>query len=78
MHLTLKKETTKPAGKKFLQQQAKFGRFIEYYKPLATAPGAEHALPRRVLSPLATARERTRRSGSGPITRSMPSSPEPA
>ena len=31
MHLTLKKETTKPAGKNFLQQQAKFDRFIDCY-----------------------------------------------
>ena len=31
MHLTLKLETTKPAGKNFLQQQAKFDEFIECY-----------------------------------------------
>jgi len=31
MHLTLKKEATKPAGKNFLQQQAKFDRFIKCY-----------------------------------------------
>jgi len=31
MHLTLKKEATKPAGKNFLQQQAKFDRFIDCY-----------------------------------------------
>ena len=31
MHLTLKKEATKPAAKNFLQQQAKFDRFIEVY-----------------------------------------------
>jgi putative transposase len=31
MHLTLKKETTKPAGKNFLQQQAKFDHFIEQF-----------------------------------------------
>jgi putative transposase len=29
MHLTLKLETTKPAGRNFLQQQAKFDDFIE-------------------------------------------------
>jgi putative transposase len=29
MHLTLKLETTKPAGKNFLQQQAKFDDFVE-------------------------------------------------
>jgi putative transposase len=31
MHLTLKKEATKPAAKNFLQQQAKFDRFIECF-----------------------------------------------
>ena len=32
MHLTLKKEATKPACRNFLQQQARFGKFIEVYK----------------------------------------------
>jgi putative transposase len=31
MHLTLKKEATKPAGKNLLQQQAKFDAFLECY-----------------------------------------------
>ena len=31
MHLTLKKEATRPAAKNFLQQQAKFDRFIACY-----------------------------------------------
>jgi putative transposase len=31
MHLTLKKEATKPAAKNFLQQQAKFDRFMRIY-----------------------------------------------
>jgi putative transposase len=31
MHLTLKKEATRPAAKNFLQQQAKFDRFIHCY-----------------------------------------------
>ena len=31
MHLTLKKEATKPAGRNFLQQQAKFDRFMHDY-----------------------------------------------
>src|SRR6202012_4774520 len=31
MHLTLKLETTKPAAKNFLQQQAKFDEFIDDY-----------------------------------------------
>jgi putative transposase len=31
MHLTLKLETTKPPGRNFLQQQAKFDEFIDCY-----------------------------------------------
>ena len=31
MHLTLKKEATKPAAKNFLQQQAKFDAFMDHY-----------------------------------------------
>jgi putative transposase len=31
MHLTLKKEATKPPAKNFLQQQGKFDRFIECF-----------------------------------------------
>jgi putative transposase len=31
MHLTLKLETTKPAAKNFLQQQAKFDKFVDYF-----------------------------------------------
>jgi len=48
MHLTLKKEATKPAAKNFLQQQAKFDRFIQEY-PRSTAPGAGHEISRRAL-----------------------------
>ncbi|OWK25138.1 hypothetical protein AJ87_13985 [Rhizobium yanglingense] len=31
MHLTLKLETTKPAGANFLQQQARFDDFVEEF-----------------------------------------------
>ena len=31
MHLTLKKEATKPAAANFLQQQARFDKFIEVF-----------------------------------------------
>jgi putative transposase len=31
MHLTLKKEATRPAGRNFLQQQAKFDSFMHCY-----------------------------------------------
>ena len=33
MHLTLKKEATKPAALNFLQQQARFDDFIEIFNP---------------------------------------------
>ena len=51
MHLTLKKETTKPAAQNFLQQQAKFDDFIDYYnderphQALDMKYPAEHYLP---------------------------------
>ena len=38
MHLTLKREATQPAADNFLQQQARFDDFIDYYnhqRPLA-------------------------------------------
>jgi hypothetical protein len=31
MHLTLKREATKPPGNNFLQQQARFDEFIRIY-----------------------------------------------
>jgi hypothetical protein len=34
MHLTLKKEATKPAAANFLQQQARFDKFMEVLEPL--------------------------------------------
>lgn len=33
MHLTLKKEATRPAGSNFLQQQARFAAFTAEYNP---------------------------------------------
>jgi putative transposase len=51
MHLTLKLETTKPAGENFLQQQAKFDDFIDCYnterphQALAMRCPAEHYTP---------------------------------
>ena len=38
MHLTLKKEATKPAAKNLLQQQAKFDHFIDYYNDASYYP----------------------------------------
>jgi putative transposase len=37
-HLTLKLETTKPAGQNFLQQQARFDDFIDTYKRASQHP----------------------------------------
>src|ERR1700689_4708200 len=54
MHLTLKLETTKPAGRNFLQQQAKFDDFIECYnnerphQALNMRYPAEHYVPSKV------------------------------
>ena len=44
MHLTLKKEATKPASANFLQQQARFDDFIDELQPRAAAPGARHGM----------------------------------
>src|SRR2546429_102796 len=38
MHLTLKKEATKPAGKNFLQQQARFDAFTRVYNYVSYCP----------------------------------------
>ena len=51
MHLTLKKEATKPAAKNFLQQQAKFDQLHRVLQPRAAAPGARHEVPGRALHP---------------------------
>jgi putative transposase len=38
MHLTLKKEATKPAAANFLQQQARFDKFMDVYKCVSYCP----------------------------------------
>ena len=38
MHLTLKNEATKPPGKNFLQQQARFDQFIRIYNCVSYYP----------------------------------------
>ena len=40
MHLTLKKEATKPAAANVLQQQARFDAFVDALQPRAAASGA--------------------------------------
>jgi putative transposase len=45
MHLTLKKETTKPAGDNFLQQQGRFDAFIDYFNTERPHQGLDMKLP---------------------------------
>ena len=45
MHLTLKQETTKPAGENFLQQQGRFDDFIDYYNTERPHQGLGMATP---------------------------------
>jgi putative transposase len=59
MHLTLKKEATKPAAKNLLQQQARFDHFIDYYnreRPhqalLGQCPAQLHRTSRRLYAGL--------------------------
>jgi putative transposase len=55
MHLTLKKEATKPAAPNFLQQQAKFDTFMDEYNHERPHQAARHAVPGRALHPLSQA-----------------------
>ena len=58
MHLTLKKEATRPRGKNFLQQQAKFDRFIECYNQERPHQALEHEVSGRALPALTAALSR--------------------
>ena len=51
MHLTLKKEATKPPAKNFLQQQAKFDRFIECYNQERPHQALNMRYPAELYSP---------------------------
>src|SRR3981189_874992 len=51
MHLTLKKETTKPAGLNFLQQQARFDDFIEIFNKKRTHQALDMKCPAEVYQP---------------------------
>jgi len=51
MHLTLKKETTKPAGTNFLQQQARFDHFIEEFNGERPHEGLSMKTPAEVYAP---------------------------
>lgn len=51
MHLTLKKEATKPAGQNLLQQQEKFEKFIAEYNNERPHEGLEMKCPAEVYRP---------------------------
>jgi len=51
MHLTLKKETTKPAGLNFLQQQARFDDFIEVFNNERPHEALDMKCPAEVYQP---------------------------
>jgi len=51
MHLTLKKETTKPAGDNLLQQQERFDRFVSYYNNERPHQALKQKLPAEVHRP---------------------------
>jgi putative transposase len=51
MHLTLKKEATKPAGANFLQQQARFDKFIEVFNNERPHEALEMKCPAEVYLP---------------------------
>ncbi len=51
MHLTLKKETTKPAGLNFLQQQARFDDFIEIFNKERPHEALDMKCPAEVYQP---------------------------
>jgi putative transposase len=51
MHLTLKKEATKPAAKNFLQQQARFDQFIEVFNRERPHQGLNMRYPAEIYTP---------------------------
>ena len=55
MHLTLKREATKPAAANVLQQQARFDAFLACFNQERPHQALEHAGPRRALRAVAAA-----------------------
>jgi putative transposase len=53
MHLTLKKEATKPAAQNFLQQQAKFDHFIDCYNQERPHQALDMKYPAKLYRPSA-------------------------
>jgi putative transposase len=51
MHLTLKKEATKPAAANFLQQQARFDDFIDYYNQERPHQAIDMKFPAELYTP---------------------------
>ena len=51
MHLTLKKEATKPAARNLLQQQARFDKFIEVFNNERPDEGLDMQCPAEVYQP---------------------------
>jgi transposase InsO family protein len=51
MHLTLKRETTKPAGANHLQQQARFDDFVSEFNTERPHEGLDMAMPSEVYTP---------------------------
>jgi len=51
MHLTLKQETTKPAGENFLQQQGRFDDFIDYFNHDRPHQGLDMKMPGECYQP---------------------------
>ena len=68
MHLTLKKEATKPASFNFLQQQERFDRFIEVYNHERPHQALNGAYPGRSVYTFSARSTSRRPSPSIPIT----------
>jgi transposase InsO family protein len=64
MHLTLKKEATRPAGANLLQQQAKFDAFVEEFNTERPHEALAMKCPAEVYTPSSTTRSTTRPSSS--------------
>jgi putative transposase len=51
MHLTLKKEATKPAAANFLQQQARFDKFVEIFNQQRPHEALDMKCPAEIYQP---------------------------
>ena len=79
MHLTLKLETTKPAGANFLQQQARFDDFVQEFNNERPHQALDMACPAERYSPSPRSLPRTARARHIPsTTRRSPSPPAAA